>query len=145
MRWGVLYILFSSLFFSTNISAQFVPFSPGKWVKIAVSKQGVYQVTGAQLKSWGLTVPFTSAQLQLFNLNTANLVERVSANMGVGFNENAIEMQDGGDGQFYNQDYFLFYSQGNIQWKWNGSLQLFEHNKNIYGDSVYYFISLGKD
>jgi len=145
MRWGVLYILFSSLFFSTNISAQSVPFSQGKWVKIAVSKQGFYQVTGTQLKSWGLTVPFTSTQLQLFNLNTANLVERVSANIGVGLNENAIEVQDGGDGQFDNQDYFLFYSQGNIQWKWNEALQLFEHSKNIHGDSVYYFISLGKE
>ena len=145
MRWGVIYILCSSLFFSTNISAQSVPFSPGKWVKIAVSKQGFYQVTGTQLKSWGLTVPFASSQLQLFNLNTANLVEKISANMGVGLNENAIEVQDGGDGQFDNQDYFLFYSQGNIQWKWDGTLQLFEHRKNLHGDSVYYFISLGKD
>ena len=145
MRRGVLYILFSSLFFSFNISAQSVPFSQGKWVKIAVSKQGFYQVTGSQLKSWGLTLPFASSQLQLFNLNTANLVEKISANMGVGLNENAIEVQDGGDGQFDNQDYFLFYSQGNIQWKWNGVSQLFEHSKNLHGDSVYYFISLGKD
>ena len=145
MRWGVLYILCSSLFFSTNISAQSVPFSQGKWVKIAVSKQGFYQVSGSQLKSWGLTVPFASSQLQLFNLNTANLVEKVTANMGVGLNENAIEVQDGGDGQFDNQDYFLFFSQGNIQWKWNGVLKLFEHRKNAHGDSVYYFISLGKD
>jgi len=144
MRWGVLYILYSSLFFSTNISAQSVPFSQGKWVKIAVSKQGFYQVTGSQLKTWGLTVPFASSQIQLFNLNTANLVEKVSPNMGVGLNENAIEVQDGGDGQFDNQDYFLFYSQGNIQWKWNGVQQLFEHSKNAHGDSVYYFISLGK-
>lgn len=144
MRWGVLYILFSSLIFSTNISAQSVPFSQGKWVKIAVSKQGFYQVTGSQLKTWGLTVPFASSQLQLFNLNTANLVEKVTANVGVGLNENAIEVQDGGDGQFDNQDYFLFYSQGNIQWKWNGVEQLFEHSKNAHGDSVYYFITLGK-
>lgn len=144
MRWGVLYILFSSLIFSTNISAQSVPFSQGKWVKIAVSKQGFYQVTGSQLKTWGLTVPFASSQLQLFNLNTANLVEKVTANMGVGLNENAIEVQDGADGQFDIQDYFLFYSQGNIQWKWNGVQQLFEHSKNAHGDSVYYFISLGK-
>jgi hypothetical protein len=144
MRWSVLYILVSSLFFSTNISAQSVPFSQGKWVKIAVSKQGFYQVSGSQLKTWGLTVPFASSQLQLFNLNTANLVEKVTANMGFGLNENAIEVQDGGDGQFDNQDYFLFYSQGNIQWKWNGVQQLFEHSKNAHGDSVYYFISLGK-
>lgn len=145
MRWVVLYILCSSLFLSSKISAQSVPFSQGKWVKIAVSKQGFYQVTGAQLKTWGLTVPFASAQLQLFNLNTTNLVEKVSATMGVGLYENAIEVEDGGDGQFDNQDYFLFYSQGNIQWKWNGAIHFFEHSKNANGDSVYYFISLGKD
>ncbi len=145
MRWDVIFILYSALFFSANTSAQSVPFSQGKWVKIAVSKQGVYQVTGSQLKSWGLTVPCTSQQVQLFNLNTANLVEKVGAKINVGLIENAIEVQDGGDGQFDNQDYFLFYSQGNIQWKWNSTLQLFEHNKNLYGDSVYYFITIGKD
>ena len=145
MRWSVLYILFSSLFLLTNISAQSVPFSQGKWVKIAVSKQGFYQVTGSQLKSWGWSVPFSSQQLQLFNLNTANLVEKVSPNRGVGLNENAIEVQDGGDGQFDNQDYFLFYSQGNIQWKWDAASQSFEHTKNLHGDSLYYFISLGKE
>jgi hypothetical protein len=145
MRSGVIFILYSLLFFSTNSSAQSVPFSQGKWVKIAVSKQGVYQVTGSQLKTWGLTVPFASQQIQLFNLNTSNLAEKVSAKIGVGLFENAIEVQDGGDGQFDNQDYFLFYSQGNIQWKWNAMFQSFEHSKNAFGDSVYYFITLGKD
>ena len=145
MRWIALLILHTSPFFFTKISAQSVPFSQGKWVKIAVSKQGVYQVTGSQLKAWGVTVPFSSQQLQLFNFNNSNLSEKVSEKMRVGLFENAIEVQDGGDGQFDNQDYFLFYSQGNIQWKWNTVSRIFEHSKNIHGDSVYYFITLGKE
>ena len=145
MRRGVLIILMGSLFFSSICSAQSMPLSQGKWVKIAVSKQGVYQVTGSQLKSWGMTLPLTSQQIQLFNLNISNLSEKVRDNMGVGLYENAIEVQDGGDGQFDTQDYFLFYSQGNIQWKWNTASQVFEHSKNLHGDSVYYFITLGKE
>jgi len=122
-----------------------VPITQGKWVKIAVSKQGMYQITGSQLKAWGFAVPFASNQLQLFNYNTANLVEKNSDKMAVGLFENSIDVLDGNDKQFDSQDYFLFYSQGNVQWHWNIELQKFEHNKNLHGDSIYYFITLGKD
>ena len=145
MKWGVIFIFYCSQFYLSNLSAQTVPISQGKWVKIAVSKQGVYQITGSQLKAWGFNVPFASHQVQLYNYNTANLVEKNSDKMAVGLFENSIDVQDGNDGQFDQQDNFLFYSQGNVQWHWNIELQKFEHNKNLHGDSIYYFITLGKD
>ena len=145
MRWGVIFIFYCSQFYLSNLNAQSVPISQGKWVKIALSKQGVYQITGNQLKAWGFTVPFASSQVQLYNYNTANLVEKNSDKMAVGLFENSIDVQDGNDGQFDNQDYFLFYSQGNVQWQWNIELQKFEHSKNMQGDSIYYFITLGKE
>ena len=145
MRWGVILILLNSIIYSPSVSGQSVPISDGKWVKIAVSKQGVFQVSGAQLKAWGFSVPFPSNQLKLYNLNTSNLSEKVTSNFTSGFIENFIDVLDGGDGQFDSQDNFLFYSEGQIQWKWNSAAQLFEHSKNLYGDSVYYFITLGKD
>lgn len=145
MRWGVILILLNSLIYSPSISGQSVPISAGKWVKIAVSKQGVFQVSGAQLKAWGFAVPCASSQIKLYNLNTSNLTEKVSSNFTKGLIENFIEVIDGGDNQFDVQDNFLFYSEGQIQWKWNSAAALFEHSKNLYGDSVYYFITLGKD
>ena len=145
MRWGLIFIFYCSQFYFSNLSAQTVPITQGKWVKIAVSKQGMYQITGSQLKAWGFAVPFASNQLQLFNYNTANLVEKNSDKMAVGLFENSIDVLDGNDKQFDSQDYFLFYSQGNVQWHWNIELQKFEHNKNLHGDSIYYFITLGKD
>jgi len=145
MRWVILFIFYCSQFYLSNLSAQTVPISQGKWVKIAVSKQGMYQITGAQLKAWGFSVPFASHQVQLYNYNTANLVEKNSDQMPVGLFENSIEVQDGNDGQFDNQDYFLFYSQGHVQWHWNVDLQKFEHSKNLHGDSIYYFITIGKE
>ncbi|MCX6332259.1 MAG: hypothetical protein NTZ82_06445 [Bacteroidetes bacterium] len=137
MKWGVIFIFYCSQFYLSNLNAQTVPISQGKWVKIAVSKQGMYQITGSQLKAWGFNVPFASHQVQLYNYNTANLVEKNMDKMAVGLFENSIDVQDGNDGQFDQQDHFLFYSQGNVQWQWNVELQKFEHNKNLQGDSIY--------
>lgn len=145
MRWGALFFLTILFIFNPQLNAQSVPLSNGKWVKLAVSKQGIYQVTGAQLKSWGFSVPINSSQLQLFNLNNGFLVEKNIPNQPVGFFENAIQVQDGGDGQLDAQDYFLFYSEGAVGWKWDATNYNYQCSKPAMGDSVYYFFTLGKD
>ena len=145
MRWGALFFLTFLFISATQLNAQSVALSNGKWAKLAVSKQGIYQVTGAQLKSWGFSLPISSSQLQLFNFNNAFLVERNTPNQPVGLYENAIQILDGGDGQLDAQDYFLFYSEGAVGWKWDASNNRYQPSKPALGDSVYYFFTLGKD
>jgi hypothetical protein len=142
---GALVYFLSIVFFPTILSGQYSPFSNGKWVKIAATKQGIYQVSGSQLKAMGFTVPFASSHLQLFNYNLANLNEKVDANALVGITENAIMVNDGGDDQFDEKDYLLFYSEGPIQWKYNEVKNLPTHYKNACLDSVFYFITLGSN
>ena len=98
------------VFFPSILSGQNSPFSNGKWVKIAATKQGVYQITGTQLKAMGFTIPFTSSQVQLYNYNLTNLTEKVESNPLVGITENSILVNDGGDNQFDEKDFLLFYS-----------------------------------
>ncbi len=145
MRWGALFILTFWIFSASDLNAQSVGLSNGKWAKLAVSKQGIYQVTGAQLKAWGFSVPLSSSQIQLFNLNSALLVEKNLPNQPIGLFENAIQVQDGGDGQLDLQDYFLFYSEGAVSWKWDQNFARFFPSKPAIGDSVFYFLTLGKD
>ena len=83
IRWALLFFLCIVIFPSIS-SGQISPFFNGKWVKIAATKQGVYQVTGAQLKTMGFTIPFASSQVQLYNYNLANLIDKVVANPKVG-------------------------------------------------------------
>ena len=144
VRVALVYFL-SIVFFPSILSGQNSPFSNGKWVKIATAKQGVFQVTGAQLKTMGFTLPFTSNQLQLFNYNLANLNEKVEVNPMVGITENAIMVNDGGDNQFDEKDFFLFYSEGPIQWKYDEVKNAPTHYKNACLDSIFYFITLGKN
>ncbi len=57
--------------------------------------------------------------------------------------ENAIMMVDGGDGIFNGTDYFLFYAPGPDRWLKDSLNKRFVHQKNIYADSAYYFITIG--
>ena len=137
--------LFILMFYPKLSSAQSSPFSAGKWAKIATTKQGVYQITGTQLKAMGFVLPFASNQVQLFNYNLANLKEKVSLNPLLGVIENSIVVADGGDNQFDEKDFLLFYSEGPIQWKYDSIKGLPYHYKNATSDSIYYFITLGKN
>lgn len=119
------------------------PLSSGKWVKLAVGKQGIFQLTGTQLKSLGFSIPCASGQIQLYNFNLANLEEKVSPNLPDGLVENALELNDGGDGQFDELDYFLFYSEGPILWKYNDTDSLTDHYNKSTKDSVYFFLTQG--
>jgi hypothetical protein len=136
MRWGALFFLTFLFISATQSNAQSVALSNGKWAKLAVSKQGIYQVTGAQLKSWGFSLPISSSQLQLFNFNNAFLVERNTPNQPVGLYDNAIQILDGGDGQLDAQDYFLFYSEGAVGWKWDASNNRYQPSKPALGLSL---------
>ncbi|MEY3208895.1 MAG: hypothetical protein RL064_926 [Bacteroidota bacterium] len=139
----VLLLFLFSLIFNPTIKGQNSPLSSGQWVKLAVGKQGIFQLTGNQLKQMGLAIPCTSSQIQLYGFNLANLQETPVANMAVGLVENAIQVNDGGDGKFDELDHFLFYSEGPVRWVFNETDSLFDHFNNATKDSVYFFLTLG--
>ena len=138
----LLLILFSSIF-NPTVKGQNSPLSSGQWAKLAVGKQGIFQLTGNQLKQMGLLIPCASSQIQLYSFSVANLKETTTVNSSVGLIENAIQVNDGGDGKFDELDHFLFYSEGPIQWKFNEVDSLFDHFNNSTKDSVYFFLTLG--
>jgi len=132
------------LTFSTFTMAQNSQLAKGNWAKIAVKKQGIFKLTGAQLQRLGFTLPINASQLQLFGFNQNALTEKVPAAPTIGLVENAIKVNDGGDGQIDNQDYILFYAEGPVQWNHdaqNGS-QRFNH---LASDSVFYFLTIGNN
>ncbi|HET6767977.1 MAG TPA: type IX secretion system sortase PorU [Chitinophagaceae bacterium] len=55
--------------------------------------------------------------------------------------ENAIMVVDGGDGVFNGGDYFLFYAAGPDRWLNDSLNKRFIHQKHLYADSAYYFIT----
>jgi hypothetical protein len=117
--------------------------SKGNWVKIAVPNEGVYQLTGAQFKAMGFTGKLNANQVQLFGMDLTKLSEKVPNTLPDSLTEIAIEMQDGGDGIFDDQDQFLFYAQGHYKWVKSAMDEAPIRQKITSNDSLYFFLRIG--
>ncbi|MBY0347873.1 MAG: hypothetical protein K2W79_06400 [Hydrotalea flava] len=91
--------------------------SAGNWFKIGVTKAGVYKIDVAFLKNMGInTANLLAGSLCIYGnggqmLPENNILPRIDDLF-----ENAIWVNDGGDGIFNNNDYVLFYAAGPHQW-----------------------------
>ncbi len=116
----------------------------GKWFKIAVTAEGVYQVDRAFLTALGVpSSDIPSASIRLFGNGNAVPQENNLAARPDDLIENAIEVHDGGDGLFNGNDYFLFYAPGPDSWQPDSASQLFRHRKNLVSDTLFYFLTFG--
>jgi len=117
--------------------------SKGNWVKIAVPNEGVYKCSGAQFKAMGFTGNVNANQVQLYGMDLTILSEKVPTVLPDSLMEIAIEMQDGGDGIFDDQDQFLFYAQGHYQWVHSAISEAPIRQKITSNDSLYFFLRIG--
>ena len=145
MRWLIVCFLILTLSKASRTACQTADFSKGKWLKIATTQRAIYQVTGAQLKQMGVSLPISSSKIQLFGFDLSALSEKVPSNVPPGNQEISIEVKDGGDGNFDEIDRFIFYAPGNIVWeKWGTDLQ-WKHKKLHHSDTAFYFLTIGEN
>ena len=117
--------------------------STGQWTKVAVDHQGVYKISASFMKNAGFTGSIPSANIRLYGTGGGVLPESNQQVIGDDLPEVGIEMNDGGDGVFDGNDYFLFYAPGPDQWVFNAATREFEFRKNPYSDKSCYFINTG--
>ncbi len=116
----------------------------GNFIKIAVGQEGIYKVDVAFIANAGFQLNnISSSTLRFYGNGGAMLSELNNSIYTDDLIENAILVVDGGDGIFNNNDYFLFYAPGPQQWLKDSTNQKFQHKKNLYSDSSYYFITIG--
>ncbi len=116
----------------------------GNFIKIGVVQEGIYKIDVAFFTTNGLSTPnISSNSIRLYGNGGAMLDEKNNTTYTDDLVENAIQVIDGGDGIFNNSDYLLFYAPGPQQWLKDSINQKFTHQKNLYSDTAYYFISIG--
>jgi len=124
-------------------SSQNSVLSQGKWYKFSVDTTGIFKIDVKFLKNLGIdTKNLHSGNIRIFGNGGAMLPQLNSDFRYDGLQENAIFVNDGGDGIFNNNDYILFYAKGPNNWKVNPTNGNISHIKNIYSDFAYYFISV---
>ncbi|MDB5196516.1 MAG: porU, partial [Flaviaesturariibacter sp.] len=115
----------------------------GNWYKVAVSGEGIYKMDAAFLAGLGLSGAISSAQIRVFGGTPGLLPEANAATRIDDLEEVAVTVVDGGDGVLSGSDYLLFYSQGPNPWKKDSLNKRFRHNKNLYTDKAYYYVTVG--
>jgi len=115
----------------------------GNWFKISVNDAGVYKMDLAFLNGLGITGNIPSTQIRLFGNGGRMLGEANNDKPIDDLEEIAIWVQDGGDGTLNGSDYILFFAQGADSWLKDSLNKKFIHQKNIYSDRAFYYLTIG--
>ena len=117
--------------------------STGKWVKLSVKSSGIFKLTYSDLQKMGYNpATINPANIRLFGNGGGMLPEIMGTAYPDDLTENAIWVEGQADGHFDPNDYILFYAKGPDTWNYNIQRQLFAHQKNIYSDQCFYFLTI---
>jgi hypothetical protein len=115
----------------------------GNWFKISVAEEGIYKMNVTFLNSLGITGNIPSSQIRVFGNGGGMLAEANGVKPIDDLEENAIWVEDGGDGSLNGQDFILFYAPGPNHWLKDSINKKFIHQKNIYSDKAFYYLTVG--
>lgn len=115
----------------------------GTFYKIAVSQQGIHKIDFNFIKNTLGVDPtgIDPANIRLYGNGGELLSEDNAVVRQDDLTENAIQVVDGGDGQFNSGDFLLFYANGPHTIVKDSINKLFHHIYNIYNQHSYYFIT----
>jgi len=139
----LLFILLIPLFsLGENFSANESVLASGAWYKIAVQHTGIHRVTYDNLVAIGMDPStVTPANIRLYGNGGGMLPEANNELRIDDLLENSIVVFDGGDGSFDQGDFFIFYGEAPDVWLYDETDKTFTHEKNLYSDFTYYFIT----
>ncbi|TAG02455.1 MAG: hypothetical protein EAZ44_07180 [Cytophagia bacterium] len=134
-------LLFLFLHFFAPINAQSV-LREGIWLKIPIKNKGVYKITPAFLRNFGInTNNINPKNFHIYGNGGGMLPQNNSTTRAIDLVENAIFVQGENDNTFDETDYILFYAQDANSWQYQETTQNFIHQKNLYDDVNYYFLT----
>ncbi|MFQ5753600.1 MAG: C25 family cysteine peptidase, partial [bacterium] len=115
-------------------------FQYSTFYKFSIQEEGIYKIDGAFLESKNINLnQIEPAKIRLFNNGGRELPRDSNAPRPSGMIENAIVVEDGGDGRFDANDYILFYGNGVSGWEYHSAARSYSHYINHYGfDNVYW-------
>lgn len=116
----------------------------GNWYKLSVTAPGIYRIDLPFLSSLGVnTSSLASASIRLYGNGGQMLPELPAGAKEDDLTENAIWIEDGGDGTLNGGDHILFYTPGPHAWLKDSLQKRFIHQKNLYSDQSFYFLTIG--
>ncbi len=116
--------------------------STGEWYKFSIDTTGVFRLDRSFLQSMGInTSSIDPRNIKIYGNGGKMLPFLNSDFRNSDLQENTIEVVGGEDGSFDANDYILFYGIGPDNWEVDLLPTNTRHQKNIFSDQSYYFIT----
>jgi hypothetical protein len=139
-----LILYFIGIFISFEGFAQNSVLSSGKWFKISVKSDGIYQIDYSLLKSIGADPDkITPSSIKLFAYPNGILPQASSITRQKDLKEMAILVTGEDDGKFNSGDKIFFYAQGPDSHHYDDGKKTFWYENHLYTDKNYYFLTVG--
>ncbi|HYG15975.1 MAG TPA: type IX secretion system sortase PorU [Bacteroidia bacterium] len=117
----------------------------GDWIKIPISKTGMYKMDIKYLNKAGLNAEGKDiSSLRLYGLGGAMLPQASDAPKTDDLIENAIDIRDVNlNGLFDGNDFILFYGEAAGAWEFNYTTLKYSYGAHKYSDENYYYLAVG--
>ena len=133
--------------FSISLSLSYAQpsvLATGKWYKVSVQADGIYQIDHALLKKLGIDPSkINPTTIKLYGYPNGMLPQANSAPRQKDLREMAILVTGESDGKFNSTDRIIFYGQGPDKHYYDTDKETFWYENNLYSDKNYYFITYG--
>ena len=114
--------------------------SSGEWYKLAVVEDGIYILSFSKLQTMGIDPSnIDPRNIRIYGNGGGMLPMQNSIARYDDLQENSILVEGESDGIFNNSDYVLFYGKSQELWTNNGVK--FSHEKNLFCDTTFYYIT----
>lgn len=117
------------------------PFRDGTWIKIGVKKEGMYKVTGSELRDVGVSLEDLDPRTVKVFYGGGLPLPTSSKEPRPKLREVSIWVEDGGDGRLDGEDYVLFYGEPVDRWVWDGDS--LRYVLNPYTSENVYWLTFG--
>ena len=143
MKKILLFIIFFGVI-QTSMSQQSSVLKSGNWYKIAVTEDGIYQITYDDFQNLGINISNLEVEkIRLFG-NGGGMLPNLSSEFRYNdLEENAIEIIDiNGNGIFNSEDYLLFFGESANKWVYDSLNSVFDFQYHLYADQNFYYLSI---
>lgn len=114
---------------NTFITKQNSVLNSGKWIKIAIPKDGIYKISYSKLKDLGFTNP---EEIRIFGNDHGMLSFKNSDPRPDDLTENKI---------YKNNELIYFYAKGPHKWIYDTENEIYVQKKHLYANYAYYFLT----
>ncbi|GGC07069.1 peptidase C25 [Dyadobacter sediminis] len=129
----------------TSSAQQSSVLSSGNWYKLAVNQTGVCKLDADFLRELGIDpVSVIPDQIRIYGSKGGMLPQKNGPAFSGNLKESAIWVQGEIDGKFDNNDAVYFYAEGPDEITFDSLKEEFQHRKNCYTDTSYYFLNVGQ-